>query len=127
MKHIILIRFGSVPNPAVTEALTPHINGPAIAVPVPGSILSAFQSESSIEKIKADLDNLGIQFFLFEKGDVVFKLPQPYQEAIDKVFGGETQSRPAPVREWTVDEVLDLINEHGIESLTPEQRAVLGQ
>lgn len=125
-RQVILIRFGETPNPAITMALVPHMQGKAIALPVPGAILSVFDSESKLEDIRASLKEIGDPyFFLFEKNNSQFNLPEVISEIVQREFGDFQTQAPAPVKEWTVDEVLDLIAAHGIESLTPDQKAVL--
>jgi len=123
MKQVILIRFGTVPNPAITLVLAPHMKGQAVATSVPGAIMSLFNTESEVAEIAQDLKELGPFFFIFERGQVEYNLPEEFIAQINQVFGKE---EPQPQRrEWTMDEVLDLISQNGIDSLTPEQRAVL--
>lgn len=123
-RQVILIRFGETPNPAITMVLAQHIKGKAIALPVPGAIMSVFYSESKIEDIANDLNQVGPCFFLFDREDAKLNLPKEVMEVIDNAMG-ETAQRPVERREWTIDEVLDQISRGGMDSLTPEQRAVL--
>jgi hypothetical protein len=124
MTQVILIRFGETPNPAITAILAPHMIGKAIATPVPGAIMSVFNTESEVAQIAQELTELGPNFFIFKREDAKFNLPEEFIAKIDEVMGGEA---PKPARrEWTVDEVLDIIADQGINALTPEQRAVLG-
>ena len=123
MTQVILIRFGEVPNPAITAILAPHMIGKAIATPVPGAIMSVFNTDSDVAQIAQELKELGPNFFIFKREDAKFNLPEEFINKIDQVIGGET---PKPARrEWTVDEVLDIIADHGMDALTPEQRSVL--
>ena len=123
MTQVILIRFGEVPNPAITAILAPHMIGKAIATPVPGAIMSVFNTDSDVAQIAQELKELGPNFFIFKREDAKFNLPEEFSNKIDQVMGGET---PKPARrEWTVDEVLDIIADHGMDALTPEQRSVL--
>lgn len=122
MKQIVILRFGDRPNPAVTEALMPHMAGQSIALPVPGAIMSIIQTESSVDQVTEALKQVGVFFFCFERKDSGSQLPPELAAAIETVL--ETPRTPVP-REWSVDEILDLISQHGIESLTPEQRAIL--
>jgi hypothetical protein len=124
MTQVILIRFGEMPNPAITAILAPHMIGKAIATPVPGAIMSVFNTESEVAQIAQELKELGPNFFIFKREDAKFNLPDEFINKIDEVMGGEAP-KPAQRREWTVDEILDIITNHGIESLTPEQRAIL--
>ena len=123
-RQVILIRFGERPNPAITAVLANHINGKAIALPVPGAIMSVFYSESTIDSIKEDLKQVGPHFFIFDREDAGVNLPEEVMEVIDKAMGEESQ-KPVSRREWTMDEILDQISRSGMDSLTPEQREVL--
>lgn len=123
MTQVILIRFGEVPNPAITAILAPHMIGKAIATPVPGAIMSVFNTESDVALIAQQLKELGPNFFIFKREDAKFNLPEEFIAKIDEVMGSEA---PKPARrEWTVDEILDIITNQGIDALTPEQRAIL--
>ncbi len=123
MTQVILIRFGEVPNPAITAILAPHMIGKAIATPVPGAIMSVFNTNSDVAQIAQELKELGPNFFIFKREDAKFNLPEEFLNKIDQVMGSDA---PKPARrEWTVDEVLDVIADQGMDALTPEQRAVL--
>lgn len=122
MKQIVILRFGDRPNPVVTEALVPHMTGKSIALPVPGAIMSIISTESTVEQVSASLKETGAFFFCFERGAAGSNLPQELDAAIKHVL--KEESKPVP-REWTIDEVLDIISERGMDALTPEQRAVL--
>lgn len=124
MTQVILIRFGETPNPAITAILAPHMIGKAIATPVPGAIMSVFNTNSDVAQIAQELKELGPNFFIFKREDAKFNLPEEFINKIDEVMGGEEVQKPAR-REWTVDEILDIITNHGIDSLTPEQRSIL--
>ena len=125
MKRLTLVRFGQVPNPQVTAALAPHIIGKAIALPVPGAIVSIFNTESSIETVSDSVKGTGAFFFIMDNAASDAHLPEEIQAAIDKVFGGSDPAGTQTSREYTVDELLDLINQNGIESLTPDQKRQL--
>lgn len=123
MTQVILIRFGEVPNPAITAILAPHMIGKAIATPVPGAIMSVFNTNSDVAQIAQELKELGPNFFIFKREDAKFNLPEEFLTKIDQVMGSDA---PKPARrEWTVDEVLDIIADQGMDALTPEQRSVL--
>lgn len=123
-RQVILVRFGEVPNPRITAVLANHISGKAVALPVPGAIMSIFFTESTIESITRDLKEVGPNFFLFDRDNAGINLPNEVLEVIDRAMGQEAQ-QPVQQREWTMDEVLDQISRGGMASLTPEQRAVL--
>ena len=123
-RQVILVRFGETPNPRITAVLANHITGKAIALPVPGAIMSVFFTESTTESITRDLKEVGPNFFLFDRDSAGINLPKEVLEVIDRAMGQEAQ-QPVQQREWTMDEVLDQISRGGMASLTPEQRAVL--
>jgi|688.fasta_scaffold151421_2 hypothetical protein len=121
MTNLTLIRFGQSPSPEVSAALAPHIIGKAVALPIPGAILSIFKSNSTMDEVRDSIAQTGAMFILSESTEMV--LPQPLMDAIIKVFKGA-----APVLEdkpLTMDEILDLISQNGIESLTPAQKQQL--
>ena len=121
MKKLTLIRFGQSPSPEVSTALAPHIVGKAVALPIPGAILSIFNSGSTMEEVRESIAKTGAMFILSESTEMV--LPQPLMAAILKVFkDAEPVAEDTPL---TMDEILDLINQNGIESLTPSQLQTL--
>ena len=96
--------------------------GKATALPIPGAVLSIFNTESSIEDVRASIEETGAFFILTDNAELV--LPQPLMAEIEKVFPSGAQ----PVKEaepLTMDEILDLISQNGIESLTPAQKQQL--
>jgi hypothetical protein len=122
MTKLFLIRFGQTPSPIVSNALAPHIVGKASALPIPGAVLSIFNTESSIEDVRASIEETGAFFILTDNAELV--LPQPLMAEIEKVFPSGAQ----PVKEdktLTMDDILDLITQNGIESLTPSQLQIL--
>jgi hypothetical protein len=126
MEKLILVRFGSQPSPAVSAALAPHINGRAFAAPIPGAIMSVFNSPSNLEDICDSIKETGAFFMLMRFNDVNLFLPEELIEAIHKAMGSIDRLETASdQREWTMDEVLDLISANGIDSLTPAQRRIL--
>ena len=63
---------------------------------------------------------------LMRFNDVNLFLPEELIEAINKAMGQlDRMETPSTQREWTLDEVLDLISANGMDSLTPAQRRVL--
>jgi hypothetical protein len=124
MKKVFLIRFGSAPSPAVSQALAPHIVGRAFAAPIPGAILSVFNTNSSEEEITQDVKETGATFFLMEETKVNLNLPEALIQAINKVVG-TAQRMASPQRELSLDDILDKIARSGMDSLTPEERAFL--
>ena len=124
MKKLILIRIGQVPNPVVTAALVPHMTGRPVAFPIPGAIVSIFDTESSLDEVNESVKETGAFFFLVEHQNAKMNLPEEVMEMLNQAMG---TPEPEPTREQTVDEILDLIRERGVECLTPEQKRILEQ
>jgi hypothetical protein len=124
MQKLILVRFGTQPSPAVSTALKPHIVGDAFACPIPGAIMSVFNTNSTKEQITADVKETGAYFILMRADEAKVNLPKELMDVIDTIVG-EDSGRATDYRELTIDDVLDLINQNGIESLTPDQRRIL--
>jgi hypothetical protein len=126
MKKLILIRFGQTPSPAVSNALASHIVGPAFAAPIPGAILSVFNTNSSEDQITQDVKETGATFFLMDEAKVNLNLPEALIQAINKVMQ-TARATASPQRELNLDQILDKIGATGMESLTPEERAFLNR
>jgi len=128
MKKLILVRIGQVPNPMVTAALIPHMTGRPVAFPIPGAIVSIFDTQSSIEQVSESIKETGAFFFLMEQRNAAMHLPPEVMEIISQVTeGSETSTSSQPEPELSIDDVLDLITQNGIESLTPAQKQILDQ
>jgi len=124
MQKLILVRFGNQPSPAVSMALKPHIVGNAFAGPIPGAIMSVFNTESTKEEIAEDIKETGAYFMLMRADEVSINLPEELMAVIAQIVS-EEPGRATDLRELTIDDILDLINKNGIESLTPDQRRIL--
>jgi len=124
MQKLILVRFGNQPSPAVSMALKPHIVGNAFAGPIPGAIMSVFNTESTKEEIAEDIKETGAYFMLMRADEVSINLPEELMAVIAQIVS-EEPGRATDSRELTIDDILDLINKNGIESLTPDQRRIL--
>jgi hypothetical protein len=124
MQKLILVRFGNQPSPAVSMALKPHLVGNAFAGPIPGAIMSVFNTNSTKEQIAADVKETGAYFILMRADEATINLPEELMGVIDNIVG-EEPGRATDDRELTIDDILDLINKNGIESLTPDQRRIL--
>ena len=119
MEKVILIRFGQAPSPAVSMALRSHIVGKAFAGPIPGAIMSVFNTNSNLETVRNDIKRTGAFFIFARYNDINIELPEEVIEAINRVMG----TQPAPARRtYTMDELLDLISKVGIDNLTQDQR-----
>ncbi len=124
MQKLILVRFGNQPSPAVSMALKPHIVGNAFAGPIPGAIMSVFNTESTKEEIAEDIKETGAYFMLMRADEASINLPEELMTVIAHIVR-EEPGRATDLRELTIDDILDLINKNGIESLTPDQRRIL--
>ena len=76
MEKLILVRFGQAPSPAVSMALRPHIVGQAFAGPIPGAIMSVFNTESNLETVCNDIKATGAFFLLARFNDMNIELPE---------------------------------------------------
>lgn len=124
MKKLILIRIGQVPNPAVTAALVPHMTGRPIAFPIPGAIVSIFDTPHSLEEVSESVKETGAFFFLVDYDNASLHLPDEVMEVVNRAVGTRVEPQTP---EQTVDEILDLIRERGVECLTEEQKRILEQ
>jgi hypothetical protein len=105
-------------------ALKPHIVGNAFAGPIPGAIMSVFNTESTKEEIAEDIKETGAYFMLMRADEAAINLPEELMAVIAQITS-EEPGRATDLRELTIDDILDLINKNGIESLTPDQRRIL--
>lgn len=124
MRKIVFMRFGPpIPIPQVSAALRPHIANPetAYAFPMPGGVLSIFDTESTDEQITADVKPTGAFFFVFPFNGNATALPEPIMERL----GATPTTSPEAETELTIDDVLQKVHDHGMESLTPVEKAIL--
>ena len=123
MEKLVLVRFGQAPSPVVSRALAPHIVGQAVAVPVPGAILSVFNTDSNLDQVCDDIKATGAFFILARFNDINIELPDEIISVIHQAMGTSTPRETERV--YTMDELLDLISKNGIDSLTQDQRQQL--
>jgi hypothetical protein len=123
MEKLVLVRFGQAPSPVVSRALAPHIVGQAVAVPVPGAILSVFNTDSNLDQVCDDIKATGAFFILARFNDINIELPDEIISVIHQAMGTSTPRETERV--YTMDELLDLISKNGIDSLTQDQRRQL--
>lgn len=129
MKKIVVLRFGPpIPIPEINQALRPHFanDQSAKAFPVPGRVMSVFNTDSTPEQIAESIKalSLDIPFFVFPYDRKASSLPQPLEDAINSESVPSNSAQPtAPA--LTVDQILEKISEHRIESLTEVERATL--
>lgn len=124
MRKIVFMRFGPpLPILQVSAVLGPHIANPktACAFPMPGGVLSIFDTESTDEQITADVKPTGAFFFVFPFNGNATALPEPIMEKL-----GVIATTPAEdTTELTIDDVLQKVHDHGMDSLTPAEKAIL--
>jgi hypothetical protein len=125
MEKLVLVRFGQAPSPVVSRALAPHIVGQAVAVPVPGAILSIFNTGSNLDQVCDDVKATGAFFILARFNDINLELPEELVQVIHQAIGTSTPTPRETQKVYTMDELLDLISKNGIESLTQDQRQQL--
>jgi hypothetical protein len=123
MEKLVLVRFGQAPSPVVSRALAPHIVGQAVAVPVPGAIMSVFNTDSNLDQVCDDIKATGAFFILARFNDINIELPEEIISVIHQAMGTPTPRETERV--YTMDELLDLISKNGIDSLTDDQRRQL--
>lgn len=125
MRRIVFMRFGQpIPIPQVSEALRPHIanQATAYAFPMPGGVLSIFDTESTDEQITSDVKQVGAFFMVFPFNGRATNLPEPIMERLG-CSTNDTDSQPVAL---TVDQILEKIYAgQSVESLTPEERVIL--
>jgi hypothetical protein len=123
MKKLILVRlFAMNPDPRVTNVLGAHMSQTIrpVFIPTPGAMITVFETESDQKEIEAQLKQLGVFFVLGDLQTISLVLPNELM-AIIRPFTNDAVANPDANRQWTLDELLDLISMSGRESLTPEQ------
>lgn len=123
-KKVVLVRFGFPgPVPQITAVLKPHISdwSTASALIHPGGVISLFKTESTLEQISSDLKQIGVLFFLFEANQDFSNLPPSWASLLGALCEPETVTQT----ELTIDDVLLKITDHGMDSLTEEELAIL--
>jgi hypothetical protein len=124
MRKIVFMRFGPpIQIPSVSAALRPHIANPeaAFAFPMPGGVLSIFDTESTDEQIAADVKPVGVPFFIFPFNPNALNLPEPILERL----GATPTTAPEAETELTIDDILQKVHDQGMESLTVVEKAIL--
>lgn len=133
MKRITLVRLGMLPNPAVSNALAPHIkDGKAVAFPIPGAIMTILDTESTLQQVSDAVIATGSHFIISDNTGL--HLPTEILAIISRGLE-ERGMRPLtdvveiergePI--LSLDQLLDLVAEKGIAGLTPQQRERLDE
>ena len=129
MKKLILVRmFAQGPNPRVTNVLGRHMsqtpNRP-IAFPAPGCVVTVFETTSDVSVITEELRTLGVFFILAPIENAGVILPMEIMTVCQNYIGTPSNPAPTATRQFSLDELLDLISSNGRASLTAEQETQL--
>ena len=135
MQKVVVFRFGPpIPIPPITNALIPHFaSGKPMAIPVPGGVMSVFNTNSTIDEIATSIKGteLPIIFFVFAYSRTSTVLPTELADAIADALGDEVAEASTVMPNepsatvGTYDQILDKINATGMSSLTEAELAVL--
>jgi len=123
MEKIVIMRFGpQMPIREINEALKPHFANDlnATAIPVPGGVLSVFNTESTPEEVSKSLKRVdrNLPFFVMPYNENLMQIPGLTSDESSDVEDDEFPS-------ITVNEILDKISTNGIASLTEIEKAIL--
>ncbi len=133
MNKVIFCRLGMGPDPRVSKVLMEEIianRTDAKFMPLPGVIVSVFESELTPTQIRQrffdDPQLSEVPFMVFEAKNFDINFPENFRQS---VFGlGEVVNEPqTQVCDLTLNDLLDLVSMNGIDSLTPEQRTRLAE
>jgi hypothetical protein len=130
-KKIVFSRFGMGPDPRVSEVLMSEIiknKSEAKILPLPGIIISVFESELTPTQIrdrfKNDSELSEVPFMVTTLEDFDINLPEKIRKS---VFGiGETSSTNS-ASHLTMDDLLELISVKGLSGLTPQEKSRLDE
>ena len=124
MRKYYLVRLGPCPDPNVNYLLARHVEGQiAVCCQMPGVILTVFNSKSTIEEIRKELAPTGYWFFIGEQGkDFGFQLPSDLVQHIEKTFAKNRVECTL-----SLDDLLELVEANGLESLTQPERERLNE
>jgi hypothetical protein len=131
-KKIVFSRFGMGPDPRVSEVLMSEIiknKNEAKILPLPGIIISVFESELTPTQIrdrfKNDSELSEVPFMVTTLEDFDINLPEKIRKS---VFGiGETSSPSSSASHLTMDDLLELISVKGLSGLTPQEKSRLDE
>lgn len=128
---IVFSRFGMGPDPRVSEVLMSEIiknKNEAKILPLPGIIISVFESELSPKEIRQRFANdpelNDVPFMVTTLEDFDVNLPEKVRQS---VFGlGQTSSTNS-ASNLTMDDLLELISVKGLSGLTPQEKSRLDE
>lgn len=123
MNKIVIMRFGPQrPIKEINKALRPHFShdANAKAVPVPGGVMSVFNTESTLEDVSKSLKRISqdLPFFVMKYDETHMQIPGLTPNEASDV---EDDATPT----LTVDQILEKISANGINSLTENEKSIL--
>ena len=128
VRQLFLVRLGGVPDPRVTQILMPFVHEKkAIAFPIPGAIVSIFYTEHSTEEIATAISTQVPHYFMVSE-NMAFHFPPEVTTHITTkmrelgMTHHEVIEPQAAQADLTLDDLLGLVSEKGLENLTPSQR-----
>lgn len=123
MNKIVIMRFGPQRLiKEINEALRPHFShdANAKAVPVPGGVMSVFNTESTLEDVSKSLKRIdrNLPFFVMPFNENHMQIPGLTSDESSDVEDDEVPT-------LTVDQILEKISANGINSLTENEKSIL--
>ena len=125
---LVFIRLGMGPDPRVSKVLMEIMSNPGEAkvMPLPGMIISVFESEympSDIrERFFKDPELTDVPFLVFEATNFDVNFPIRFRESVFGIGVKESAEPQVEVCDLTLDDLLDLVSSVGVANLTPAQR-----
>ena len=123
MQNLTLLRFGNSPMPEVSKVLSRHMVGQGVLMPIPGVVISVFDTETSIENLTEELRSTGAYFYLVETNCSGLGMPDEFKTHVLENFPyafGDAQA--SPIESNDIEELLNKVRTLGDDSLTPEEK-----
>ena len=128
---IVFSRFGMGPDPRVSEVLMSEIianRSEAKILPLPGIIISVFESELSPKEIRQRFANdpelNEVPFMVTTLEDFDVNLPEKVRTS---VFGLGQSQKTTVSSQLTMDDLLELISIKGLSGLSESEKARLDE
>jgi len=128
---IVFSRFGMGPDPRVSEVLMSEIiknKSEAKILPLPGIIISVFESELSPKEIRQRFANdpelNEVPFMVTTLEDFDVNLPEKVRTS---VFGLGQSQKTTVSSQLTMDDLLELISIKGLSGLSESEKARLDE
>ena len=128
---IVFSRFGMGPDPRVSEVLMSEIiknKSEAKILPLPGIIISVFESELSPKEIRQRFANdpelNEVPFMVTTLEDFDVNLPEKVRTS---VFGLGQSQKTTMSSQLTMDDLLELISIKGLSGLSESEKARLDE